>query len=96
MKPSVVFKDEQPEEGEELEVEEQDEEKQAELERKRKFQWHCEKGIAENMDTLNLEYNLARGLKPVKVFVTGPPGCGKSYLAHRLAKYYNIPHITIK
>ena len=48
------------------------------------------------MPTLNFEFNLARGLKPVKVLVTGPPGSGKSYLAKQLAEYYNVPHIAIK
>lgn len=27
--------------------------------------------------------------------VTGPPASGKTQLAERLSKFYNLPHITI-
>ena len=42
---------------------------------KRKFKWHCEKGIPENMDLLRQEFNLYRGIKPIKIIISGPP-CG--------------------
>ena len=32
----------------------------------------------------------------VKIFISGPPGSGKSYIAEKLSKFYNIPHFTIK
>jgi adenylate kinase len=48
------------------------------------------------MPKLNNEFNDYRQLKPVKIFITGPPACGKTYHAKKLAKYYNIPHITIQ
>lgn len=63
---------------------------------KLKFPWHCEKGIVKNILPLNIEFNTFRGLNPVKMFVTGPPASGKTYYSKELAKYYNIPHISVK
>jgi hypothetical protein len=46
------------------------------------IQWHCPQGICEaSMPLLNQEFNLFRGLFPLKVFVTGPPASGKSHFA---------------
>lgn len=61
-----------------------------------KFPWHCEKGILKNMEKLNNEFNQFRGLNPVKIFVTGPPASGKTFYSQKLAKYYNIPHVSVK
>ena len=61
-----------------------------------KFPWHSEKGIVGNMVKLNKEFNDCRGLNPVKIFITGPPASGKTFYATKLAKYYNIPHVSVK
>lgn len=61
-----------------------------------KFPWHCEKGIVKNIATLNTEFNTFRGLNPVKIFVTGPPASGKTFYSEELARYYNIPRISVK
>jgi adenylate kinase family enzyme len=45
---------------------------------------------------LNEEFNSFRGLKPVKIFVTGPPASGKTHFGKQLAKQYNLPHIQVK
>lgn len=63
---------------------------------KRKFQWHCEFGIPENAEKLRQEFNQFRGMKNVKVLITGAPGSGKSYIAKKLSKFFNIPHFKIK
>jgi adenylate kinase len=87
MKTSDVFKDgEPPEEAEDPEAEAA----------KLKFPWHCEKGILENTNQLNIEFNAARGLNPVKIFVTGPPASGKTYYAEKVQKYYNVPRVHVK
>jgi adenylate kinase len=79
MKPSVVFKDlEKDEEEDEEDIDEEEIEKRA---NQRKFQWHCEYGIKENIHALNTEFNTFRGLNPLKIFVTGPPASGKSTYA---------------
>ena len=85
MRSSEAFKDgEVPEDaGEEAE----------ELAKALKFPWHCEKGILSNIRMLNDEFNLSRGLNPVKIFLTGPPASGKTYYAERLAVYYNVPRV---
>jgi adenylate kinase family enzyme len=31
----------------------------------------------------------------LKVFITGPPGSGKTFMANKLAEQYGVPHITI-
>ena len=56
--------------------------------------WHCEGGItASAMKLLNDEFNLYRSLFPLKVFVGGPPGTGKSHYTKLLAEGYGIPHL---
>jgi adenylate kinase len=58
--------------------------------------WHCKQGISkQTMPMLNQEFNLYRGLFPLKVFVTGPPASGKTHFSHKLAESYGIPHIKI-
>jgi len=49
------------------------------------FKWHCRYGIIENIHTLEAEFNLYRGLKPIKIFITGPPASGKTYFGEKLA-----------
>jgi adenylate kinase family enzyme len=36
-----------------------------------------------------------RGLFPLKVFIGGPPGVGKTHYANKLADSYGIPHLTM-
>jgi len=60
-------------------------------------QWHCKDGITNGtMKLLNEEFNLYRGLFPLKVYIGGPPGAGKSHFAKLLAESYGIPHLTIQ
>ena len=41
--------------------------------------WHCKSGLcSKTMPMLNAEFNLYRGLFPLKVFMTGPPASGKT------------------
>ena len=61
----------------------------------RKFQWHCEYGIPENIDILREEFNLYRDLKPIKIIITGPPYGGKSTIAKMISEKYKIIHLTI-
>ena len=88
MKTSDVFKDGEPPEDFEGDADEEA--------AKLKFPWHCEKGIVDNAKALNIEFNEARGLNPVKIFVSGPPASGKSYYAQRVQKYYNVPRVHVK
>lgn len=86
MRPSDVLKDDQP----------PDDADDAEEEAKKlAFPWHCKEGIAENIQVLNDEFNQYRGLKPMKIFINGPPASGKSHYGSKLAEFYNIPHIRI-
>jgi adenylate kinase len=72
-----------------------DDEDQEDFE-KRCFKWHSEFGIPGKLEELREEFNLYRNLKPLKILITGPPASGKTFLAERLSKFYNIPHIRIK
>lgn len=47
------------------------------------------------MQLLNAEFNLFRGLFPLKVFITGPPASGKTHFAQKLSDSYGVPHIKI-
>ena len=60
------------------------------------IEWHCPQGICkESMTLLNHEFNVFRGLFPLKVFITGPPAGGKTHFAQRLSEGYGVPHIKI-
>ena len=83
VKPSKIFNDERKDDEEDEAFE------------KRKFQWHCEFGIPENAEKLRQEFNQYRGMHNLKVLITGPPGSGKSYIAEKLSKFFNIPHFKI-
>jgi adenylate kinase family enzyme len=87
MKTSDVFKDGEPAE---------DAEDAEEAAKALKFPWHCEKGIIENAKSLNVEFNEARQLNPVKIFFTGPPASGKSFYSEKISSYYNLPHVHVK
>lgn len=60
------------------------------------FTWHCEKGLAQNIQLVKNEFCEVNKLKPIKTFVTGPPLSGKSHFSKKLSEEYNIPHIQIK
>ena len=82
IKPSKIMEDEERMKGEDKEDYE-----------KRKFQWHCEYGIPENLALLREEFNLYRGIKPIKIIVLGPPCGGKSLIASKLSKKLKISHL---
>jgi len=58
------------------------------------FKWWCDGGLAKNISKLNEEFNRFRGLKPIKIFLTGPPASGKTLQGHLLAKHFNVPYIN--
>ena len=62
----------------------------------RKFKWHCEFGIAENLETLRKEFTSSNKLTPIKIVITGPPASGKTFLSERLSTFYNIPVYNVK
>ena len=43
------------------------------------FEWRCKEGIQANIAKINEEFNQARDLKPIRIFITGPPASGKTY-----------------
>jgi len=62
-----------------------------------KSDWHCRQGITlKTMKLLNEEFNMFRGLFPLKVFIGGPPGSGKTHFTKLMAESYGIPHLNIK
>lgn len=93
MKTSDAFRDGELTAQQEEELEEEEKEK---LLKDLKFPWHSEKGIIGNMPKLNKEFNDFRGLNPVKIMISGPPASGKTFYSTQLAKYYNIPHVSVK
>ena len=57
--------------------------------------WHSKAGMAENIQLVKDEFAKERKLKPVKIFITGPPCSGKSFFGKQMADHYNVPHISI-
>jgi adenylate kinase len=43
------------------------------------FDWHCKEGLKSNIAISKEEFQKERGLKPIKIFITGPPAAGKSH-----------------
>ena len=62
---------------------------------KRKFKWHCEYGIPDNMDKIRNEFNVYRGLKSVKMCIVGPPSSGKTKISKQIAEKLQIPYLTV-
>ncbi|CAI2386648.1 unnamed protein product [Moneuplotes crassus] len=60
------------------------------------FPWHCEKGLAANIDKVKGEFCKVTNLNPIKIFITGPPLSGKTFFGEKLADHYNIPLINLK
>lgn len=52
--------------------------------------------MAVNIQKVKEEFEKARNLKPVKVFICGPPCAGKSHFGEKLGEHYNIPHIHME
>ena len=57
----------------------EEEEESKDLIPKFKFTWWCKEGFQANIQKIVEEYNEFRGLKPIKIFLTGPPASGKTY-----------------
>jgi len=58
--------------------------------------WHCKSGLADNIQLVKEEFAKERGLRPIKIFITGPPCSGKSFFGKQLAEHYNVPHIHMQ
>lgn len=93
VKPSSIFLPPTEEEKEEPE-DDIDDEDRIQKPKPIRMEWHCLGGLISEIAKINTEFNETRGLKPITVFITGPPGSGKSYYGDILSKYYNIPRIN--
>lgn len=63
--------------------------------KKRIFEWHCEFGISENQEKIRNEFKLYRKLKSIRIFITGQPGSGKTFIASEISKELRIPHLKL-
>lgn len=92
MRPSKAFVFPEEEGGEE----ENEEEEGVEKVEKFKFHWVSKEGIQKNIAKIKEEFNDLNTLQPNRIFISGPPGSGKTYYSKKIAEFYNIPHILIK
>ncbi|NXC41684.1 KAD7 kinase, partial [Penelope pileata] len=60
------------------------------------IKWVAETGLVENIEKVIKEYKQSRGLLPLKVYIHGPPGVGKSTIAEQICKHYKLHHLKIK
>lgn len=60
------------------------------------FEWHCREGLVGDIKKVAQEYCDVNNLKPIKIYINGPPLSGKTTIAKELAKKYNIIHVTLK
>ncbi|NWX24215.1 KAD7 kinase, partial [Aegotheles bennettii] len=59
------------------------------------IKWVAQAGLVENIEKIVKEYKQSRGLLPLKVYIHGPPGVGKSTVAEEICKHYKLHHIKI-
>ncbi|KAM6311370.1 adenylate kinase 7 [Aegotheles albertisi] len=59
------------------------------------IKWVAQAGLVENIEQIVKEYKQSRGLLPLKVYIHGPPGVGKSTVAEEICKHYKLHHIKI-
>ena len=59
------------------------------------FEWVAKDGFVATIEKIIGEFKETRGLTPLRVFVGGPPGSGKSYWAQKLSRHYKIPVIAL-
>ncbi|NWJ04859.1 KAD7 kinase, partial [Crypturellus undulatus] len=60
------------------------------------IKWVAQTGLVENIEEIIKEYKESRGLLPLKIYMHGPPGVGKSSIAENLCRHYKLHHIKIK
>ncbi|OXB78972.1 UNVERIFIED_CONTAM: hypothetical protein H355_004515, partial [Colinus virginianus] len=60
------------------------------------IKWVAQTGLVENIEQIVEEYKQSRGLLPLRVYIHGPPGVGKSTIAEEICKHYKLHHIKIK
>ncbi|NXD10164.1 KAD7 kinase, partial [Nothocercus nigrocapillus] len=60
------------------------------------IKWVAQTGLVENIEEIIKEYKEIRGLLPLKIYIHGPPGVGKSSIAENLCRHYKLHHIKIK
>uniref|UniRef100_A0A803YK31 ATPase AAA-type core domain-containing protein n=1 Tax=Meleagris gallopavo TaxID=9103 RepID=A0A803YK31_MELGA len=60
------------------------------------IKWVAQTGLVENIEQIVEEYKQSRGLLPLKIYIHGPPGVGKSTIAEEICKHYKLHHIKIK
>ncbi|KAA6389006.1 MAG: putative Ak7-A-prov protein [Streblomastix strix] len=65
------------------------------VQRWKKFHWHCA-DILRGMGLVVREFKRAQGLEPLRIFIHGPPGVGKTTLAQRISLQFKIEHVNVK
>ncbi|NXA37059.1 KAD7 kinase, partial [Eudromia elegans] len=60
------------------------------------IKWVAQTGLVENIEEVIKEYKESRGLLPLKIYIHGPPGVGKTSIAENLCRHYKLHHIKIK
>ena len=58
--------------------------------------WVSQEGFVDKLPSIQKEFISSRNLRPLRIYLHGAPGAGKTHYASRLAADYYLPHIHIK